>query len=65
MDVEKYLERICFEGGRASAKVDFTTLRKIQNGQQLTVPFENLDAMADNHRPLKLYGEIFPKAMRT
>ncbi len=45
MDVDAYLKRIGFVGGRAAVKVDLETLTKLQNLHQESVPFENLDAM--------------------
>jgi arylamine N-acetyltransferase len=43
MNVQDYLDRIGF---KESPKVDYETLEKLQQCHQMSVPFENLIAMA-------------------
>ena len=58
MDVQKYLDRICFEG---KIEISLACLTKLQHCHQLNVPFENLDVFTNRKKVLKvevLYEQI-------
>ena len=58
MDVQKYLDRIGFQG---NVEISLACLTKLQNAHQLHVPFENLDVFTNRKKVLRvedLYEQI-------
>ena len=58
MDVQKYLERIGFQG---NVEISLACLTRLQNAHQLHVPFENLDLFTNRKKLLReedLYEQI-------
>ena len=58
MDIQKYLDRICFVG---KIEISLACLTKLQHCHQLHVPFENLDCFTNRKKVLKveaLYEQI-------
>ena len=61
MEVQKYLDRIGFQG---DISISLTCLTKLQHCHQLTVPFENLDVFTNRKKQLRVesvYQQIVEK----